>query len=51
MTSPGAFDSHAVAMSLVAVLSDRVLSLVPDGPERIDRVDGLLCSLHDTADR
>ncbi len=42
--SPGAFDSHAAVMSLVAVLSDRVLALTPDGAQRIDRVN----SVHET---
>ncbi|BBX87407.1 MurR/RpiR family transcriptional regulator [Mycolicibacterium aubagnense] len=42
--SPGAFDSHAAVMSLVSVVSDRVLALIPEGAQRIDHVN----SVHQT---
>ncbi len=49
-TTTGAFDSHASALSLVAMLSDRVLDWTPDGQERIERVDSSYRALHDIDD-
>lgn len=43
----GAFDSHAVPMSLVAALSDAVLARVPAGEQRIEAIDRAYAALHE----
>lgn len=49
-TSAGAFDSHAAAMTLVALISDRLLHRLPDASARIDRVDRTYRDLRDIDD-
>lgn len=51
IASTGAFDSHAAAMSLTAVLVDRVLDCLPGADERIERIDHTYVELHETGER
>ena len=50
VTTAGAFGSHATAMSLVALISGRVLAQLPGADSRIDRVDHSYRQLHDVGD-
>ncbi|WP_125777056.1 MurR/RpiR family transcriptional regulator [Antribacter gilvus] len=43
----GAFDSHAVPMSLIAALSDQVLARTDDGERRIETIDRTYAALRE----